>query len=222
MSKNCDQIQQQLPAFADQTLPEQEAAAVQAHLDACKRCRAVAALFAPGQAAEERRALALRHFNRVLHKQAVAIRILAAVLAVIVIAAAYGGVMWSLRAGGIQKLDFISANDYFSGAELRLPYQAKGTMGGTTTDFFSEDSPEQMAKKFEALGGEGAPCTARVFAGGNVLIHQTAEGGREAWYALLAKTPETVMSVLKMGFYMAQPTQNRSFSIFTAPSANMR
>lgn len=190
MSKNCDQIQLQLPSFADQTLPEQDSAAVQAHLDACKRCRAVAALFTPGQAAEERVALALRHFNRVLHKQAVAIRILAAVLAMILIAAAYGGVMWSLRAGGLEKLTFIRAADYFSGAELRLPDQAKGTMGGTTTDFFSEDSPEQMAKKFESLRNEGASYTAKVFAGGNVLIHRTAAGGQGAWYALLTKTPD--------------------------------
>ena len=190
MNKNCDAIRQQLPAYTDKALPDSEAAAVKAHLETCKRCRTFAALFTPGQTAEERMALALQHFHQVRHKQAVAIRILTAILAVILIAAAYGGVMWSLRAGGIQKLDFISANDYWGGAKLRLPYQAKGTMGGATTDFFSEDSPEQMAKKFEALGSKGAPCTAKVFAGGNVLIHQTAEGGREAWYALLAKTPD--------------------------------
>lgn len=194
MGKNCETIQKQLPAYADQTLAEEDAAAVRAHLDTCKRCRTFAALFTPGQAAEERVALALQHFNRVLHKQAVAIRILAAVLAVILIAAAYGGVMWSLRAGGLEKLTFIRAADYFSNAELRLPYQAKGTLGGTTTDFYSEDSPEQMAQQFETLGSQGTSCTAKVFAGGNVLIHQTKEGGQEAWYALLAKTPDRPMT----------------------------
>ena len=146
MNKNCDAIRQQLPAYTDKALPDSEAAAVKAHLETCKRCRTFAALFTPGQTAEERMALALQHFHQVRHKQAVAIRILTAILAVILIAAAYGGVMWSMRAGGIQKLDFISANDYFSGAKLRLPYQAKGTMGGATTDFFSEDSPARLAQ----------------------------------------------------------------------------
>lgn len=188
MSKICPEIQAQLPAYADQTLPESDAAAVKAHLDTCKRCRAYVALFSPGQTGEERTARTLQHFTALLRRRTIAVGILAAILAVLLIAAAYGGIMWSLRAGGLEKLDFVSATDYFGKTELRLPYQAKGTLGGATTDFYAEDSPEQMARRFEALSDDTAVCTAEVF-GENVLIHRTGADGAQAWYALLNQTP---------------------------------
>lgn len=188
MAKNCNAIQMQLPDYVDQTLPEADRAAVKAHLKTCKRCRAVAGLFSPGQPAEERTQRTLRHFSALVRRRNIEVFILAAILAALLIAAAYGGMMWSLRAGGLQKLDFISATDYISGTELRLPYQAEGTMGGRTTDFFAEDSPEELARRFEALTDGAAAYIAEVFSD-NVLIHRKGADGAESWYALLNQTP---------------------------------
>lgn len=188
MRKNCELTQTKLPAYTDQTLPEEETAAVRAHLDTCKRCRACAALFSPGQSAEERTQRTLRHFSALVRRRNITVGILAAILATLLIAAAYGGIMWSLRAGGLQELDFISAMDFSGGTELRLPCQAEGVMAGLTTDFYSEDAPEELAQRFEALSDSNATYSAELFHQ-NVLIHRKGADGAQAWYALINRTP---------------------------------